>query len=189
MCSFASGLWVSGLGLMAERRSHRLDETGPPSPWEKACKEGEEGPLPEPVGTDRGRPGERTRAEGQEETGSGCHKTKSRVKAPRGDSWAGAGWKEVELGKGTGPLPRKGSDTRGLSFALTWHQFRLLGGGSRGECVSSVTGRVRPRGAHISNRKPVLCTDAATCPCHRHLALATWRQALLTVHGCSHLRN
>lgn len=103
----------------------------------------------------------------------------------------------MELGKGTGPLPRKGmgllprkgSDPRGLSFTLTWHQFRLLGGGSRGECVSSVTGRVRPKGTHISNRKPVLCTDAATCLCHRHLALATWLQAVLTVHGYSHLRN
>ena len=50
----------------------------------------------------------------------------------------------MELGKGTGPLPRKGmgplprkgSNTRGLSFTLTWHQFRLLGGRiKRGVCV------------------------------------------------------
>lgn len=41
------------------------------------------------------------------------------------------------------------------------------GGGSRGECASSVTGCMRPRGARTSNRKRVLCTGAATCPCQK----------------------
>ena len=97
------------------RVPHRLchKSTQPPAPalWEPSWK-------PTKAGDSQcGPPPDSEDPRCHEETGV-CATKPGTVKAQRGGFWAGEGWKEVGLGQGTGPLPRKGSDTRGHSASF-----------------------------------------------------------------------